>query len=97
MIPQSPISTLFPYTTLFRSGGLDTGDERCRERRLDFAIARGPARRHEPLGSPCLLLSSLRAGARHPVPAGALGFIECGIRPPDNRLRGIVLRGIFDN
>src|SRR5258708_6304740 len=77
--------------------GVDTGDERWQKRRLDFALAGRPARRHESLGSSRLLLLPIAPGdgARHPIPAGALGFIECGIRLPDNPLRGIALRRIF--
>src|SRR3712207_7525597 len=42
MIRRPPRSTLFPYTTLFRSDGLDAGGERHRLRRLGRLRAGDP-------------------------------------------------------
>src|SRR3712207_7375741 len=51
MIRRPPRSTLFPYTTLFRSAG---GVERARHGRLQQAVTRArdrvPRRAHLPLG-----------------------------------------------
>src|SRR5438876_7562894 len=49
MIRRPPRSTLFPYTTLFRSGGRALGD-RAGERR-DAVLAHGPPLLPRPLAS----------------------------------------------
>src|SRR3712207_8455715 len=45
MIRRPPRSTLFPYTTLFRSRGLRGGDGRDRERRTQAPLLRNLRRR----------------------------------------------------
>src|SRR6266436_9573589 len=65
MIRRPPRSTLFPYTTLFRSGARHAGDARGGE--LDRALV--PARRGAVGGGDCrfaVRISRSRAGARAP-------------------------------
>src|SRR5438445_2114455 len=44
MLRRPPRSTLFPYTTLFRSGGLSRGRSGGERRRLGRRLRRGPLR-----------------------------------------------------
>src|SRR2546430_10336503 len=69
MIRRPPISTLLPYTTLFRSGDLRAAGRR-RTGRIDLEWDRRPARRPSPgaLGlhgrdALCALRAALRADA----------------------------------
>src|SRR3712207_8953819 len=67
MIRRPPRSTLFPYTTLFRSGVRDAGTEGCAGNTAS-ALPAGPHAKHAPLAHHRDAPGTRDAGAR--VPAG---------------------------
>src|SRR3712207_9209194 len=82
MIRRPPRSTLFPYTTLFRSGGLERGgrpSEGLRPRDAPVPVRRAPhrapegvlgGRRHRPLPPPQRLPRAAPTRLRRVRPAG---------------------------
>src|SRR2546422_9167532 len=101
MIRRPPRSTLFPYTTLFRSQGVAGRGERRRQ-------PRRPARRRAPpawrRGSPSLCRASPRAPAtwrRAPLRGGSPARVPPGgggggvAPPPDAERGGVGERGEF--
>src|SRR5260370_42000627 len=88
MIRRPPRSTLFPYTTLFRSGGPATAAF------LGHAVGPSPARRHR---APRLCLSGRTgrgvAAAGRPRHLSGFQSPQLVLLPPDRRPRGPPPRG----
>src|SRR5437588_10776705 len=67
LTPQPPTSTLFPYTTLFRSDGLPPYGRRIRSRRDHRSVPHRAARAQSGMRTSCSDRKSTRLNSSHTV------------------------------
>src|SRR3712207_8451227 len=78
MIRRPPRSTLFPYTTLFRSDAHEVGRHRDEpEQRRDRERAHEPRRAHPRVHEPCALVLHPRRSEEHTSELQSRQYLVC--------------------